>query len=144
MVMKSSNERTYEVKYTGYLTESESVFLHYGYTNWNDVSEKKMRKLKSCYKAEVTLPADSEFNFCFRNDDGSWDNNSGNNYFFAPGYKGSYEFVEISNKEAKTTTSKTTKTTKTATAKTSATKTKAATISTKTATKTKATNKNEK
>ena len=43
MGTKKTGEQTYEVKYTGQLMESENVYLHFGYTNWSDVSEKKMR-----------------------------------------------------------------------------------------------------
>lgn len=114
--------KTYEVKYTGYLMDSENMFLHYGYDNWTDVSEKKMRKLKSCYKIEVTVPeATSELNFCFRAGENEWDNNSGNNWNWVPGKAANYEYVEISDatkveKKAATTKAKTA--TKCATAKT--------------------------
>lgn len=133
MGTKKTGEQTYEVKYTGQLMDSENVYLHFGYTNWSDVSEKKMRKLKTCYKAEVVLPAETEFNFCFRDEANKWDNNYGNNYFFMPGSTESYEWVEIIDKEPKTTV------------KTPATKTKSvvATSKTKTTKKT-ATTKKEK
>lgn len=122
--------KTYEVKYTGYLMNSDNMFLHYGYDNWSDVSEKKMRKLKSCYKIEVTVPAETtELNFCFRAGESEWDNNSGNNWNYIPGKKESYEYVEVVaadkatakksvSTKAKTTTSKAKATSKCATAKT--------------------------
>ena len=115
--------KTYEVKYTGYLMNSENMFLHYGYDNWSDVSEKKMRKLKSCYKIEVTVPAETtELNFCFRAGENEWDNNSGNNWNWVPSKPEAYEYVEIADA---------TKATKTA----STTKAKATTSKAKTATK---------
>ncbi len=122
--------KTYEVKYTGYLMNSENMFLHYGYDNWSDVSEKKMRKLKSCYKIEVTVPAETtELNFCFRAGENEWDNNSGNNWNWIPSKPESYEYVEIADatKTASATKAK-------ATTKASASKAKTAT---KCATKTK-------
>lgn len=115
--------KTYEVKYTGYLMNSENMFLHYGYDNWSDVSEKKMRKLKSCYKIEVTVPAETtELNFCFRAGENEWDNNSGNNWNWIPSKPESYEYVEIADatKTASATKAK-------ATTKASASKAKTAT-----------------
>ncbi|MBQ6860179.1 MAG: hypothetical protein IJO08_00860 [Clostridia bacterium] len=115
--------KTYEVKYTGYLMNSENMFLHYGYDNWNDVSEKKMRKLKSCYKIEITVPeSTSEVNFCFRAGENEWDNNSGNNWNWVPGKIANYEYVEIwdtdkAEKKSATKTKVATKTTKCSTAK---------------------------
>lgn len=118
MGTKKSTEQIYELKYTGSLAESSNVFLHYGYSEWSDVSECKMRKLKSCYKTEITLPAGAELNFCFRNEEGAWDNNCGNNYYFTPGVVSDYCCVEICDKPTKAiTTKKTTSSTKTTTAK---------------------------
>ncbi len=110
MGTKNNQERVYELRYTGYLTESQNVFLHYGYNEWTDVSECKMKKLKTCCKAEVKLPAQAELNFCFRDEDGKWDNNYGNNYFFIPGVKKEYTFVEIVSKEPKEVKKASTKT----------------------------------
>lgn len=133
MGTKKMGEQTYEVKYTGHLMDSDNVYLHFGYTNWSDVSEKKMRKLKNCYKTEIVLPAESEFNFCFRDEENKWDNNYGNNYFFMPGTSENYDWVEVCDKEPKTI------------ATTSATKTKSALTSAKSAiTKKASTTKKEK
>lgn len=119
---KETGEKTYELKYTGYLMNADNLYLHYGYTNWSDVSEKKMRKLKSCYKIEVSLPANSELNFCFRANENEWDNNYGKNYWYSPNSNENYEFVEITGKAlaAKKTEPKATvkTTTKAATKKT--------------------------
>lgn len=112
MISKSS-ERVYELKYTGNLKDSENLYVHFGYSNWCDVSEKKLRKLKTCCKTEIAIPQDSELNFCFRDDYGNWDNNYGNNYYFVPGSNENYGFIELNEKENKLTTSNGTKTTKT-------------------------------
>lgn len=134
--------QTYEVKYTGHLMNSEDMYLHYGYANWADVSEKKMKKLKTCYKIEVTVPEGSELNFCFRANENDWDNNCGNNYCIIPGSCINYDCVEIIDKYAPETTCKVKKTTATKT--TTACKTKVATAKAKTASKTGTTAKKSK
>ncbi len=101
MGTKKCKEQTFELKYTGCLADSASVFLHYGYDGWKDVSECKMKKLKSCYKTELSIPCGTELNFCFKNENGYWDNNYGNNYCYVPGTENEYSFVEISGKETK-------------------------------------------
>ena len=84
---------------------------------------KKMRKLKSCYKIEITVPeSTSEVNFCFRAGENEWDNNSGNNWNWVPGKIANYEYVEIwdtdkAEKKSATKTKVATKTTKCSTAK---------------------------
>ncbi len=132
-MVKKITEQTFEVKYTGILSDAENVFLHYGYSNWENVSESKMRKLKSGYKTEITMPVDAELNFCFRDAEGAWDNNYGNDYFFTPNSESTYSFIEVKEKSVKAV-STTTKTSKTTT-KTASTKTSPATIKTKATTK---------
>ncbi|MBQ9280359.1 MAG: hypothetical protein IJ215_04895 [Clostridia bacterium] len=145
---RKMNEITYEVTYTGGLNTSTDVYMHYGYENWSDVSEKKMRKLKSSCKTEITLPADAELNFCFRDGWNNWDNNYGNNYYFVPNSNLTYGYVDICEKTTTTKTAKgtsnqsttVTKTTKSATSKAASTKTAKATtasLKSKTASKSK-------
>ena len=81
---RKKKEQTYELRYTGCLTGAPTIYLHYGTENWSDVSEVKMRKLKSCYKTEITVPATVDINFCFRDANGNWDNNYGNDYSYCP------------------------------------------------------------
>lgn len=100
---RETNEITYEVTYKGGLTTSSDVYMHYGYANWSDVSEKKMRKLKTSYKAEITLPTNSELNFCFRDGSNNWDNNYGNDYYFTPSSDWNYSLVDICAKTTNTT-----------------------------------------
>ena len=122
---KETGEKIYELKYTGHLMNSESLYLHYGYENWSDVSEKKMRKLKSCYKIEVAVPDGNELNFCFRANENEWDNNCGNNYWFNPISWNGHENVEITGKVVTPTKAATSKaTTKTASTKTATAKNK--------------------
>ena len=76
-------EENLELKYNGCLDGAKTIYLHYGIgENWENVTECKMRKLKYCYKTEVTIPTGSDLNFCFRDAEGNWDNNSGNNYTY--------------------------------------------------------------
>lgn len=104
MGAKKSTEKTYELKYNGYLFEGESpIYLHYGLCNWSEISESKMRKLKSCYKTEITIPADTtSLSFCFRDSNGNWDNNSGNDYWYTPAIGETYSCVTISPVETET------------------------------------------
>ena len=82
--MKAKKEQNLELKYTGSLDGAKTIYLHYGIgDNWDGISECKMRKLKSCYKTEVTIPAGAELKFCFRDTEGNWDNNFGNDYSYA-------------------------------------------------------------
>ena len=132
---KETGEQIYELKYTGYLMDADSMYLHYGYTNWSNVSEKKMKKLKSCYKIEISVPEGNELNFCFRANENEWDNNGGNNYWFTPGSSKNYDWVEITGKETVATKSKSTTKAKTTTAKATTTKAKCAATTSKASTK---------
>ena len=98
MGAKKTTEKTYELKYTGWLTEGDSpIYLHYGTGNWTEISENKMRKLKSCYKTEITVPSSvASISFCFRDSNGNWDNNSGNDYWYTPTIGETYSCVEVS------------------------------------------------
>ena len=97
MGAKKTTEKKYELKYNGWLFENESpIYLHYGWSNWSEVSECKMRKLKNCYKTEITVPADTtDINFCFRDTNGNWDNNYGNDYWYTPAGEETYSCVEV-------------------------------------------------
>ena len=111
MGSKKTTEKKYELKYNGWLWEKESpIYLHYGWENWSEISEAKMRKLKNCYKTEITVPANTtSLSFCFRDSNGNWDNNHGNDYWYTDTLGETYSCVEIAPveiKEAKTTTSK--------------------------------------
>ena len=92
---KNNKNQTYELKYTGCLTGAPTIYLHYGTENWTDVTEIKMRKLKSCYKTEITVPTGVNINYCFRDSQGNWDNNYGNDYNYTPTVCECYPSVEI-------------------------------------------------
>ena len=133
MSTKKSTESTYELRYTGWLTENTTtpIYLHYGTSNWTDVSETKMRKLKNCYKTEITVPSTTSISFCFRDTEGNWDNNSGNDYWYTPSIGETYSCVEITDTTT-TTTSKTTSSTRTTRKTTTPTTTTRRTTRTKT------------
>lgn len=74
-----------KISYAGKLfqDESEEVFIHYGFgLEWNDLGEVKMEKTELGFQAEIELLSGETFNFCFKNENGEWDNNDGQNYIF--------------------------------------------------------------
>ena len=123
MVAKKNTEKTYELKYNGWLADEGSpIYLHYGTENWTEISECKMRKLKNCYKTEISVPSTvTSVSFCFRDTNGKWDNNNGNDYWYTPAIGETYSCVEVNlvkddTKKVATTTKKAT-TTKTCASK---------------------------
>lgn len=96
---RKPKEENLELRYNGCLDGAKTIYLHYGIgETWEGVTEAKMRKLKNCYKTEVTIPTGADFNFCFRDSEGNWDNNFGNNYTYNSEYTDAsiYEAVEVS------------------------------------------------
>lgn len=74
-----------KISYTGNLFQNAStdVSIHYGFgANWDNVFDVKMEKTELGFQTEVELVSSNTFNFCFYNEKGEWDNNSGNNYVF--------------------------------------------------------------
>jgi len=76
---------TVKISYTGRFFEdgSNEVYIHYGFgENWDGLSEIKMEKTELGFQTEITLMESNTFNFCFKNGNGEWDNNDGQNYIF--------------------------------------------------------------
>ena len=74
-----------KISYTGafFQNGSEEVFIHYGFgDNWENVNEIQMTKTELGFQIEIELNDSNTFNFCFKNGDGEWDNNNGENYIF--------------------------------------------------------------
>ena len=74
-----------KISYIGkfFQDESKKVFIHYGFGNdWENVVEAEMVKTELGYQIEVDLIDKPTFNFCFKNENGDWDNNDGDNYIF--------------------------------------------------------------
>lgn len=76
---------TVKISYTGKLFQenAEKVFIHYGFgLQWDDLNEIEMEKTELGFQAEVVLTSFDTFNFCFKDGNDVWDNNSGKNYVF--------------------------------------------------------------
>ncbi len=77
---------TVKISYTGKFFEdgSEETHIHYGFgENWENLAEVEMEKTELGYQCEVDLPTGYDtFNFCFKNENGEWDNNNNENYVF--------------------------------------------------------------
>ena len=74
-----------KISYTGKLFQenSEKVFIHYGFgLLWDNLAEIQMEKTDIGFQAEIELPEYDTLNFCFRDDNGNWDNNQCQNYVF--------------------------------------------------------------
>jgi len=74
-----------KISYVGYLFQngSEEVFLHYGFgINWDNVSEVKMEKTELGFQCEIEILEADSLNLCFKNANGEWDNNFGQNFSF--------------------------------------------------------------
>lgn len=69
------------ITYNGFLNNSQEVSLVYGYgDSWENTSEIKMKKNENGFVGTVNLLDYDTFNFCFKNSNGDWDNNSYCNY----------------------------------------------------------------
>lgn len=74
-----------KISYIGKLFQeaSEEVSIHYGFgMNWDNVTDVAMEKTDLGFQAEINLLEGDTFNFCFKNGNGVWDNNEGQNYIF--------------------------------------------------------------
>lgn len=84
-----NKEKAYEnqdlvILYKGYLFENNlttNVYLSYGYGNtWENKNEIKMKPSTFGYLATVHIKTGENLQFCFRDDNGNWDNNNQANY----------------------------------------------------------------
>lgn len=74
-----------KVTYAGKLFQdgSDEVIVHYGFgDNWENGQDIQMQKTELGYQADIHVESNTKLNFCFRNGNGEWDNNNGNNYAF--------------------------------------------------------------
>ena len=74
-----------KISYIGkfFQDESKQVYIHYGFGNdWENIVEAEMTKSELGYQIEIDLIDKPTFNFCFKNENGEWDNNDGDNYIF--------------------------------------------------------------
>ena len=85
------------ISYTGrfFQENSEKVFAHYGFgPNWDNINEVEMEKTELGFQTEIQLSEGETFNLVFKNENGDWDNNEGQNYSF-PIEKVSTELVVL-------------------------------------------------
>ena len=76
---------TVKISYTGkfFQENSEEVFVHYGFgLLWEELGEVKMEKTDLGFQVEIALLQSDSLSFCFKNNEGEWDNNEGTNYSF--------------------------------------------------------------
>lgn len=93
---KKTKEINLEFRYSGCLSDSKTIYLHYGIgDNWENISECKMRKLKNGFKTEITIPNNVTLRFCFRDANNNWDNNFGQDYSYNSFDEISYESVQV-------------------------------------------------
>lgn len=79
LIKKSKIKIHYKGKFTKEF--SNEVFIMYGYgLGWKGIQEQKMQWTGDEFFIEIYLQESGEFNFCFKNDFGIWDNNNGNDY----------------------------------------------------------------
>lgn len=74
-----------KITYAGYLFQngSNNVSIHLGFgDNWDNAQDIAMEKTELGYQANVNIVEGSKLSFCFRNENGEWDNNNGQNYQF--------------------------------------------------------------
>ena len=74
-----------KISYTGkfYQENCESVTIHYGFGNdWNNVNDIEMEHTELGFQTEIDLLEGESFSLCFKNENGEWDNNNGQNYVF--------------------------------------------------------------
>ncbi len=75
--------QTSKIIYNGFLAqdEPEEIYMHYGYGyNWENLQELKLVKGPSGYEGDITFIRADELNFCFRSQNGKWDNNNRQNF----------------------------------------------------------------
>lgn len=69
------------ITYNGFLSESSELWLVSGFgDSWENTSEIQMQKTENGFCVTINLIDSDTFNFCFRNSNGQWDNNSTCNY----------------------------------------------------------------
>ena len=78
--------RPARIIYKGFLCQSnpEQIIMHCGYgLLWEGLQEIQLERGIDGYEADVTFINADEVYFCFRDSNGTWDNNNGQNYFIS-------------------------------------------------------------
>lgn len=74
-----------KVTYAGWLFQngSQNVQIHLGFGgNWDNGQDVLMERTDLGFQAIIHVESAETLNFCFKNDNGEWDNNAGQNYVF--------------------------------------------------------------
>lgn len=74
-----------KITYAGYLFQNGSgeVTIHFGFgDNWENAQDIQMEKTELGFQVCINVVEATKLNFCFRNANGEWDNNDGQNYQF--------------------------------------------------------------
>jgi len=82
---KLTQNSTVKISYTGkfFQEDAKEVHIHYGFgLLWENLSDVKMEKTDLGFQTEINLIESDTFNFCFKDENGKWDNNNGENYVF--------------------------------------------------------------
>ncbi len=80
---KLTADKVAKINYHGKLlnTYSDQISIIYGFgQNWDHTQEKQMVKTDAGYEVEVPMESYDNFNFCFKDGNNNWDNNSQFNY----------------------------------------------------------------
>ena len=78
--------RTAKLTYKGTLATNgaEEIYVHYGFgLLWENLQETKLTKTsENTFEADITMSNNDSINFCFRDNNNSWDNNETKNYSY--------------------------------------------------------------
>lgn len=72
------------VSYKGLLYEcgADSIWLHYGFDGWCDVTDMQMQKMPGGFTGKIKAEGKKDVNVCFKDSASNWDNNNGLNWTF--------------------------------------------------------------
>ncbi len=70
------------ITYRGLLAQNgaDSIWFHYGYDNWQNISTREMQKQGNSFHCKVSAEGRKMVNFCFKDSANHWDNNNGSNW----------------------------------------------------------------
>lgn len=74
-----------KVTYAGWLFQngSQNVQIHLGFgDNWDNAQDILMERTDLGFQATIHVDCADKLNFCFKNENGEWDNNEGQNFIF--------------------------------------------------------------
>ena len=85
-----------KIAYTGFLSDSSELSIVYGFgEDWQHTTEQKMQKISGVFFTKVKMLDFDTFNFCFRNNENVWDNNSSCNYISPIAHCENYDKIEL-------------------------------------------------